>query len=135
MYRIIYSTRQEIKGKKEKDKAQIQDIKLSSSSHLSLWGDDVDGYFDFGFSRGSISNLSFVKFALLYKVSEHLGYKLACRSGDESKAKKRTSIVSNGPPALSGWNWTPQTFMPDSVVDLTPSTEESLQLMKNGSHP
>lgn len=46
-----------------------------------------------------------------------------------------TSMVSNGPPALSGWNWAPQTFFPESTVDLMPSTEESLQLMKKGSHP
>lgn len=45
------------------------------------------------------------------------------------------SIVSSGPPALSGWNWTPQTRFPDDTVDLIPSTDESLQLMKNGSHP
>ena len=45
------------------------------------------------------------------------------------------SMVSRGPPALSGWNWTPHTFLPDSAEDLMPSTEESLQLMKKGSQP
>lgn len=29
----------------------------------------------------------------------------------------------DAPPALSGWNWTPQTRLPDSGVDMTPSTE------------
>lgn len=45
------------------------------------------------------------------------------------------SIVSSGPPALSGWNCTPQTRFPESAVDLMPSTDESLQLMKKGSQP
>jgi hypothetical protein len=40
-----------------------------------------------------------------------------------------TSMVSNGPPALSGWNCTPQILLPDSGVEMMPSTEESLQLM------
>jgi hypothetical protein len=46
-----------------------------------------------------------------------------------------TSMVSNGPPALSGWNCTPQILLPDSGVEMMPSTEESLQLMKNGAQP
>ena len=45
------------------------------------------------------------------------------------------SIVSRGPPADSGWNWTPQTRLPDSGVEMMPSTDESLQLMKNGAQP
>ena len=53
----------------------------------------------------------------------------------KKEISKLTSIVSKGPPALSGWNWTPQTFFPDSLVDLMPSTDESLQFIKNGSHP
>jgi hypothetical protein len=48
---------------------------------------------------------------------------------------EQTSMVSRGPPELSGWNCTPQIFLPDSAVDLMPSTDESLQLMKNGSQP
>ena len=46
-----------------------------------------------------------------------------------------TSIVSRGPPALSGWNCIPQTIFPESAVDLIPSTDESLQLIKEGSQP
>jgi hypothetical protein len=52
-----------------------------------------------------------------------------------SKSEYDTSIVSSGPPALSGWNCTPHTRRFESDVDLMPSTDESLQLMKKGSHP
>lgn len=44
-------------------------------------------------------------------------------------------MVSRGPPADSGWNWTPQILFPLSGVEMIPSTEESLQLMKNGAQP
>ena len=77
-------------------------------------------------------------FALGDKVCEHLKYTTKDEIMPANQKKptlKLTSIVSKGPPALSGWNWTPQTFFPDSSVDLMPSTEESLQFMKNGSHP
>ena len=67
------------------------------------------------------------------KIGEHLG----TNQFDVyfKRNQKLTSMVSRGPPALSGWNWTPQTFLPESSVDLIPSTEESLQLMKKGSQP
>jgi hypothetical protein len=78
--------------------------------------------------------LNLMGFALGNKVCEHLYDKMrSCKI--IIMTPKLTSIVSRGPPALSGWNWTPQTFFPDSLVDLMPSTDESLQFMKNGSHP
>lgn len=73
--------------------------------------------------------------AFLNEICKHLKPSLASRHKLRRQNKKLTSIVSSGPPADSGWNCTPQTFFPDSSVDLIPSTEESLQLMKKGSHP
>lgn len=75
---------------------------------------------------------SFGGAAFIHKVGEHL---LKLRKDIARNQESQTSSVSRGPPALSGWNCTPQTFLPDSEVDLIPSTEESLQLIKKGSQP
>lgn len=69
---------------------------------------------------------------LVDEIGEHLSCQLVSR---RTKEGELTSIVSNGPPADSGWNWTPQILFPDSGVEMIPSTEESLQLIKNGAHP